>query len=497
MPLLRKKKRSSLSGPVPADSPPSYQAVVGEAFAGSSQQTRRRESASVIPHGNRLRRSRPQDAIDPQTGERRYSFNSETSTLLGDERVNDVTEMLHSLSRTLTGDSDNDTLRDFDREPGEPQIASLPPTLWQHIGSFLSLSDAASLAFASKTLRDKLDEIQTWRALTRPENKREKLKLLVHLDNDLPNHILCPNCAIYHIRILNGNEQLKQDYVGNPLFICPKVFTSRLPRTRIAHGRELPFAFAQLATRRKRHHSPAHGILPEALSRRWKCTESKWNHASRFVIVKGHLLMRVISTSPAPPGMMETEERLLLFERNDFTPYFSACAHWKTGQLTKICKCALRHIPEPPERFREQLKQGYSISLSARKRDFTPRQCEYCKDIRRCPECPSEYLVEIKMVEGKTESGRPTFKHALQVTRWSDLGDGRVPELSPEWLSCNGEDPDALGKYDSFGLAGKRTISGTFEAETSNHLFLKRVLSLDPNKAVWKGKKNTNDDWYG
>ena len=66
------------------------------------------------------------------------------------------------------------------------------------------------------------------------------------------------------------------------------------------------------------------------------------------------------------------------------------------------------------------------------------------------------------------------------MTRWSDLGNGSSPLLSPEWAACEGEDPEGLGKFDSLKEVGKRTVSGQFEAETNNHLFLKRVISLDP-----------------
>jgi hypothetical protein len=98
------------------------------------------------------------------------------------------------------------------------------------------------------------------------------------------------------------------------------------------------------------------------------------------------------------------------------------------------------------------------------------------------------------MVEATGPTGRPTFKHAIQVTRWSDLGDGSSPLLSPEWAACCGDDPDGVGKYDSFAEVGKRTISGTFEAETNNHLYLKRVVSLDPRKGMPQPFRNNEWD---
>ncbi len=159
----------------------------------------------------------------------------------------------------------------------------------------------------------------------------------------------------------------------------------------------------------------------------------------------------------------------------------------------KVCKCALSHIPEPPERIRDQLKQGRGPNIAARNRNFAVSQCEDCRDIRRCPQCPTEYLIQIKIIETTGPIRRPTFKHAIQVTRWSDLGNGSSPLVSPEWASSLGNDPEGVGKFDSFAEAGKRMISGTFEAETNNHLFLRRVISLDPRKG--KPIPFKRDDW--
>ena len=162
--------------------------------------------------------------------------------------------------------------------------------------------------------------------------------------------------------------------------------------------------------------------------------------------------------------------------------------------MLKVCKCALSHVPEAPERIRDQLKQGRGPDLSARNRKFAISQCENCRDIRRCPQCPTEYLIQIKMVESTSAAGRPTFKHAIQVTRWSDLGNGSSPLLSREWASCCGYDEEmGMEKFDSFKEAGKRLINGTFEAETNNHLFLRRVVSLDPKRAEMRRQRS--EEW--
>lgn len=110
--------------------------------------------------------------------------------------------------------------------------------------------------------------------------------------------------------------------------------------------------------------------------------------------------------------------------------------------------------------------------------------------MRRCPECPSEYLVEIKLTEDRTDPRSLHFRHAIVVTRWCDLGDGKSPRLSKEWAACNG----LLEGYDSFQMLGKRSISGIFEASIADDTLPgQRIISMNP-----KGKKRGEDGtgWY-
>ena len=100
------------------------------------------------------------------------------------------------------------------------------------------------------------------------------------------------------------------------------------------------------------------------------------------------------------------------------------------------------------------------------------------------------------MVEAKNDiTGRPTFKHAIQATRWSDLGVGSSPFLSREWAACCAfnEQVEGMSQYESFKEVGKRTLNGIFEAETNNHLFLRRVVSLDPRKGNLRHR--VSEEW--
>lgn len=447
-----------------------------------------------------------QDGIN-ELGEREYSTYSQASTLIDNK---DHTEMMHRLAHhdsfdslvdqlvttkmkdpyaasTETNDLEViDHLTDLYRR----QFAALPLDVWERIVSFLSPVDAASLAISTRILLDKLGR-EPLHSLNEPENKNNKLAFLHRLDAQHPLYVLCFPCAKFHRRTNPGNEVLKADFVANPLFQCPNVRNSFLPRLRLVHGRELPYSFIQLALRSHRH-TPLHGIPHESLSRRWKCKDSGWSHRTRFMVHDGRLLMRVVSQAFARPNaeMTETSQRHLLFDREEFTPFFSVCAHWKDGLLTRLCKCALTHIPSPPVSYYQQLKVKPKISRSMAHPCFIVRGCDDCRPARRCPECPTEYLIEVQMAEDKNDSIRP-FKHAIVVTRWSDLGDGSSPYTSPEWAAINGLDTG--GAYTSFSNVGRRAVGGIFESRISGTVPGQRLISLNP-----KNEKLGEDGhgWY-
>jgi hypothetical protein len=444
-------------------------------------------------------------SIDPDTGERAYDTISQTSTLVAD-RPMDTTDMIHSLMEHGAVDSITGVFESALRvgDSGfvpeyinpelvarrESMIDSLPEDLWKRIAYFLTPADAACLVLANRTLSSKL-ELEPLLALKRPENKQERIKFLNHMDAHLPLHLLCFPCGKYHFREQPGNEKWKSDFINNPIFRCPNTRDSILPRTRIAHGRQLPFAYVQLALRARKHTS-AHGINHNTLGRRWRCRDGDWSHQIRFHIHKGHLLMRVISQCITAPKLTETGERLVLYTREEYEPYFSVCAHWKDGDLMKMCKCAMSHIPEPQRSFRTQvLKDGKGVTgvnYALRRPSFIVRGCGECQPMRRCPQCPTEYLVEVKMVEDPSDP-ITNFKHALQVTRWSDLGDGSSPEGSSEWRAIHSKDSD----YDSLGSVGARAISGIFESEVSGAIPGQRILNLNP-KGTKKGE--LGNEWY-
>ena len=479
-----------------------------EALAAERRQRRAEKFGHVRRSGVSSSLNRPELN---ELGERDYSVFSQASTLVNNR---DDTDMMHRLAHHDSFDSlvDQTLLKEKLKDPyydssdlyalelvntltqiHDRQFAALPPDVWKNIASFLDPTDVACLALSTKTLSQKLG-VEPVQVLNEPEYRHHKIALLHRLDKQFPRHLLCYPCARFHLRSNPGKESLKADYVSNALFKCPSVRTSFLPRLRLAHGRELPYSFVQLSLRASKHTS-VHGIEVESLSRRWKCKESDWSHRSRYMVHDGRLLMRVVSQTFAPPHaeMTETRQRHLLYDREEYTPYFSVCAHWRDGDLMRLCKCALSHVPSPPVSYIQQLKKAPKISRSAAHPCFIVRGCDDCRPARRCPECPTEYLIEVQMAEDKNDPVRP-FKHAIVVTRWSDLGDGSSPYTSPEYCAVRGVDSGAAFEtYESFSHVGRRAVSGIFESRISGSIPGQRMISLNP-----KNKKlgEEGHGWY-
>ncbi|KAJ5823364.1 hypothetical protein N7447_005704 [Penicillium robsamsonii] len=435
------------------------------------------EEAPPVPelaplHAHRLKYQELHAHVDSQLGER-----------------TDYTEIIHTIGALDVNEISAPTYdHNEDRPPGEGDIASLSPKLWAEIAGYLNPAEAASLAFASITLYRRLDGPRNFKALDHPDNHTHKVNFLSGLDISLPHHLLCFPCVKYHRRTQEGKERIRPSHVLNPLFNCPNS-TNALkppPRHRITHGRILPFTFVQLVMRASRF-GPSYGLAAEALGRRWQ--RDDWSHTSRFYVNAGHLLMRVTSQTFADPGLTPSAQRMLLYSREDYWPYFSACAHWRDGELMPVCKCALEHIPRPRS-------TGGLQGLEHRVKDkiagqvFDPNAlttlCGFCRPMRRCPECPTEYLIEVKLSENLVDR---RFKQCIVVTRWSDLGDGTTPG-GIEWGAIDGKNDD----YDSFEHYSKRGIASIFEAAfTADTLPGQRVISLNPKK---QKLGEAGNQWY-
>ncbi|KAF1849532.1 uncharacterized protein K460DRAFT_365419 [Cucurbitaria berberidis CBS 394.84] len=407
--------------------------------------------------------SRTDDILDKDTGERK-----------------DLTEMMHAFTFNeeldMIDEKFDSTSLDYDpsKPDGTAVLGSASPEIWLRIADFLSPLDVANLSSTCRTVSTRLGR-HPYRLLLDPINRYDRLNFLLAMDQKLPRHLLCFPCAQWHLRIQPGLETLKPHNVLNPLFECPNRTNIHLPppRTRITDGRTLPFAFIQLV-RRSWAFGPEFGIDHQSLARRWKDPYSDWTHESKYHVTnKGHVLMRVKSQHYVEGGMKDAAKRLLLFSRSDYTPYFSVCSHWKHGILTSIPKCALDHIPF------SATSEHYAITQHRKKSTGLVSLCSQCRPMRRCPQCPTEYLFELKFLEDKNVRGHgpERFKQAMLVTRWSDLGPARSP-ADAEWSAIVGENE----KYDSFAEIGRRAVSGVFESAFTDTVPGQRILSTNPMK---------------
>ncbi|KAJ4985040.1 hypothetical protein SVAN01_09483 [Stagonosporopsis vannaccii] len=421
--------------------------------------------------------ARQDDVLDKDTGERK-----------------DLTDMMHAFTYNEALDSVDEVNHhheeiyyDSAKPDGTAMLGAMSPEIWLHVAEYLSPLDVARLSSTCRTMFARLGR-QPYRLLLDPHNRSDRLNFLLAMDHKLPRHLFCFPCAQWHLRIQPGFETLKPHNVLNPLFECPN-FTNNLlppPRIRISEGRMLPFAFVQLA-RRHWAFGPEYGIPHHSLARRWKDQYSPWSHESKYHVTdKGHVLMRVKSQAYVQGGMTTAGKRMLLFSRDDYTPYFSVCSHWRNGVLTSIPKCAIDHIPVSEV----SVMSGIKDHLAPRKAVGNVPTCQTCRPMRRCPECPTEYLVELKMVEDKTvkSNGIERFKQALVVTRWSDLGPGRSP-VDDEWAAVTGENEE----YDSFQMIGRRAISGVFESAFTDTTPGQRILTMNPMKIK---ANEIGGDWY-
>jgi hypothetical protein len=419
----------------------------------------------------------PDEILDKDTGERK-----------------DLTDMMHAFTFNEEMDTIDEKVYeeslDYDpsRRDGTAMLSGVSPEVWLTVATYLTPLDVCNLSSTCRTMYTRLGS-HPHRLLLDPVNRPHRLNFLLAMDHKLPRHLFCFPCAHWHLRIQPGLESLKPHHVLNPLFECPNQTNVHRPppRIRITDGRMLPFAFAQLA-RRSWAFGPEFGISHQTLARRWKDPYSAWAHESMYHVTdNGHVMMRIKSQHYVEGGMTSAGKRMLLYSRGDYTPYFSVCSHWKNGLLMSIPKCALDHIPfvAQPDAY-AQLKD----KMGGRKAAGFVSLCSTCRPMRRCPECPTEYLFELKLVEDKSVKTQSPerFKQALVVTRWSDLGPARSPDDN-EWAAIAGEKDD----FDSFIEIGRRAVSGVFESAFTDNPPGQRILSMNPKKVK---ADEAGNDWY-
>ncbi len=322
-------------------------------------------------------------------------------------------------------------------------ISTLPPELWHIIARFLPLASRAAMALSSRQWLS-IFGAQPWSMLKLPGNRHQRLAFLRLIDSELPDHLLCHKCAIYHTR--------------PAAYDAWKLKSHRAGYAMLAGGVLLPFHIVQLAIRAKRL-GPRFGITLDKLqtmawgycapldmpptSTTWGC--NGWWHSWSYAIVDGKFLVRFDSAMyvDVDTSMDSFDSRKGGGLRAERT--ISKCKHLRGG-LDEVCKCAVSHI-----------ESGFQPTFP----------CDKCRPMRNCYKCATEYLVRVEL------SGDATH-HILTVSRWSDLGDGLDP-MSKEW--------DRASSYIHWGadFGAPATVRSRFESSFGRHVPHEEFTPLSRN----------------
>lgn len=292
-------------------------------------------------------------------------------------------------------------------------IAVLPYELWQLIASFLPLSSKASLCFASRQFAHVLGT-QCWRMLH--ENNEERRTFLKFLDYQLPMHILCFDCNIFHKKAAFKRCNEPRNYNGGLITL------------RLGHGvASLRFSEVQLAMRAERFGSEYGEPFPSLeviVTRRNITPATGYTYNFETAAVEGRLLFR-----------LETTKRTSFADVAEVPDL-----RWSLG----VCDHYCNEIA--------QLWRSASFSASTCSNNdgvlHDERHRHRCMVLHRCGTCTSEYTLRIK-------SANPSG-FVLQLTRWSDVGDGIDPR-SDVWQAamCDSKNP-AVGALVWKGLSSVR-----------------------------------------
>ncbi|KAI9653680.1 MAG: hypothetical protein M1831_005708 [Alyxoria varia] len=386
-------------------------------------------------------------------------------------------------------------------------LLRVPTELWLLTVDSLDPCSAASLACVNRQISQLLGP-EVWTTLNNPSNRPHKVRFLQFLEPFYPKHILCHACGIYHPRRNLGKEQrlFESTTVTNrakkSVAHCTR--SQLIPSVRITFDLALPFTLAHLVTQRHRHgNSPEWGMPFSALSKSWSPTVSDWTttaewfHRARFVIDKrGHLLMKVSSTFWTAADLADCERRLALSCRKDYTANYSTCPHEALGsRLFRICECALGHIPSAKSSL-----SGGKGNLFAPSQRMGGGGCATCLPLYRCLVCPTEYKIDVQLKECRIGRGDVAFRHAIVVTRWSDLGDAWAPD-SPEWRACSSLNASAVtDEYDGefFRVEGEglkeKTVRNRFENAAGGRLSEVDAVPLRRRNTRWKVEKELMRD---
>jgi hypothetical protein len=294
----------------------------------------------------------------------------------------------------------------------------LPIELWRLIASHLPPSAAASLTLTCYQAVAILGT-QYWEHLNKRENVFQRLRFLEHLDIHFPNHILCPDCAIYHPRKtarinLNTFFAPRRQLLHHPLSQKRKYTWSF--QSCGADGLHNSFGVLGLMKwdpmnwttihliHRYLRLGPSYGIQPLPFEIR----EDGWCHTRQIRVIGDSVVVRVRSIRRIPSGIV-----------GNFSPSSSSatfgCEHGrKQGIRRMILKWCQKALNE----------------FTACNRDLS--RYEDKSDVLVCHFCPSQACISILPVSRPRT--RSNCTHVLKIERWIDFGECKASDPTAWWL---------------------------------------------------------------
>jgi hypothetical protein len=282
---------------------------------------------------------------------------------------------------------------------------TLPVELIQHVAHFLPTSTAAAFALSNHYLCEVIG-CQYWTDLHHPTEVKEREIFLQLLDRDLTYHLFCHRCRRLHLPTPAGIgewtdarliHRLKQRRCFQEDFSA-----------KTANYLSTTFRFEHLQMTMKLHRL---GLDFQTYLRSLARVENNCTRRIRDFrtfearVVSNEMIIRSqhwLFLAPGPPGQG------VKLGPGVF-PCPEVCAHLNCGPyypddniLAAFLKCRISHLNKNED------------------------PCTYCRGLKQCWYCPTEYQIDVKVFDGRGP--------ALVVTKWMDLGAGREPS-DPKWRS--------------------------------------------------------------
>ncbi|KAI9662720.1 MAG: hypothetical protein M1831_002763 [Alyxoria varia] len=246
------------------------------------------------------------------------------------------------------------------------------------------------------------------------------MEFLKLLDESLPNHFLCAGCLIYQRR---SDERLEHPHCFREAPLIPRLVNVNFNLVQ-SHMRasNLGLQYGRKVDDNK--------TLKKKISPSCHDHPLGYSYRIRSAVLDGHLLLRTDSSKAFQSPM---EQDLW-----NVVQWLAQCTHFY-DEVEDICRCALGH---------------------ARNGNGRIVQCDNCLRPRRCHSCASEYIIRV------TARCHPRTEYILSVTRWTDLGNGKIPWYG-EWDAASRIGVRRIRRDTVYDLQGLPCVRSRFEGKGS------------------------------